>query len=171
MKQRSPEQILADIEAKKLKLDDDTQQFASMASEFRMRYIHETGQIAVKRDPYTNKDIYIVLVPTNQRTKEMLPMDNVFIRLSCPTPGYNQNVFKYYAATGTAEFLWSIPRKAIYWHLYKNKNYYLQNHKTKARTAFVIMMENGDLLKWAKKENKELPDAVISVNKPAIIEG
>lgn len=139
-------------------------------SEQRMASLYNVANETRKNLYYTNIDFYIVLVPTHERTAEMKPEDFVFVRRSCPTPGYNQNVFKFHKDTGSLEFLWSIPRKAIYYDLYKNRMKYLSNPKLKPRTAFVVMMESGELEKWVAKENKEdpkKPKAIIKVNKPA----
>jgi hypothetical protein len=135
--------------------------------EARMKFVHHLGQTASKEDYFLNHDFYIVLVPTNERTPEGLPKDLPLVRRSCPTPGYNQNVWKYHHKTGNVEFLWSIPRKLIYWQLYVNRFKYLTDPVMKSRTAFVVSMESGKLLEWVKKENGELQDAVIKVNKQA----
>jgi len=135
----------------------------------RMRKLHAVAAETAKQDYYTNIDFYLVLVPTNERTAEMEPEDFYFVRRSCPTPGYNQNVFKYHHTSGELEFLWSIPRKSRYWQLYANRNKYMTDPVLKSRTAFVVSMETGKLLEWVAKENGEdlsKPKAVIKINKP-----
>ena len=135
----------------------------------RMNKLYSVAQETAKQDYYLNIDFYIVLVPTNERTAQMDPTDFYFVRRSCPTPGYNQNVFKYHHTDKSLEFLWSIPRKARYWQLYANRNKYITDPVLKSRTSFVVMMESGKLLEWVAKENGEdlsKPKAIISVNKP-----
>jgi hypothetical protein len=139
-------------------------------SEPRMASLYNVAAETRKQPFFTNTDFYIVLVPTHERTAEMKPEDFIFVRRSCPTPGYNQNVFKYHKEHGNIEFLWSIPRKSIYWDMYNNRVKYLQNPKLKSRTAFVCMMESKELEKWVAKENKEDPKAekaIIKINKPS----
>lgn len=162
---QSPEDI---YEAKLAR--EETLYMSNAMSEGRLNSLYSVANETRKQPYYTNIDFYIVLVPTHERTAEMKPEDFVFVRRSCPTPGYNQNVFKYHKDTGSIEFLWSIPRKAIYWDFYKNRVKYLQNPKLKSRTVFVMMMESGELEKWVARENKEDPKkekAVIRINKPA----
>ncbi len=132
----------------------------------RQQFLRESGAEAMTREPYCNKDIYLVLVKTNERDELRRPLDRIFVRLSCPTPGYNQDVFKYRHSSGELEYLWSIPRKHQYWQIWRNLNRYLDNNETKRWATFVATMESGELLKWVKKENGEKPDAIIRVNQP-----
>lgn len=143
---------------------EEMKELSKSFAEQRMRFVYQIAQDSAKKDYFLNRDFYIVLVPTNTRDTQMLPMDLPFVRRSCPSPGYNQNVWKYHHKTGTLEFLWSIPRKAIYYWLYNNRYKYMNDPVLKSRTVFVVSMESGKLLEWVKKENGELPDAVIKVN-------
>lgn len=141
---------------------------SNLMADDRMRKLYAVAQETAKQEYYYNIDFYIVLVPTHERTAQMDPADFFFVRRSCPTPAYNQNVFKYHTSDKTIEFLWSIPRKAKYYQLYNNRNKYLTDPVLKSRTSFVVMMENGELEKWVAKENGEdlsKPKAVIKVNK------
>ncbi len=135
----------------------------------RMKKLYAVAQETARQDYFLNVDFYIVLVPTNERTAQMDPADFYFVRRSCPTPAYNQNVFKYHVSDKSLEFLWSIPRKARYWQLYANRNKYMTDPVMKSRTSFVVMMESGKLLEWVAQENGEdlsKPKAVIKINKP-----
>lgn len=135
----------------------------SMAPE-RLKNLQDTAYDASKRVPYEGNDFYLVLVKTNQQDALRKPLDRIFARLSCPSPGYNQDVFKYHNQTGTLEYLWSIPRKHRYWKIYNDLPKYLQNKETRRLASFVASMESGQLLEWIKKENGEKPDAVIMLN-------
>ena len=84
---------------------------------------------------------------------------------SISVSGYKQDVFKYHHLSGELEFLWCIPSKERYWHIINNKYQYLSNKQTERLAQFVLLMESGALLKWAQRENGELPDAIISLNK------
>jgi hypothetical protein len=149
---------------------EELRYLSNSMGEDRMRKLYSVAHETAKQEYFLNVDFFIVLVPTNERTAQMDPEDFYFVRRSCPTPAYNQNVFKYHVASGSLEFLWSIPRKARYWQLYANRNKYMTDPVMKSRTSFVVMMESGKLLEWVAKENGEdltKPKAVIKVNKPA----
>lgn len=173
---QSPEDVL---ESKLIK--EETLEISRQLSEKRLKKLYELTHEARKKDYFSFIDFYVVVVPSqnykaiqmpDQKLPEMImePEDKVFFRRSCPTPSYNQNVWKYHKETDSLEFLWSIPRKHIYFDMYRNRDKYLRNPKLKSRTSFVIMMESGQLEKWVAKENKEdpsKPKAIIKINKSA----
>lgn len=130
--------------------------------------LHEIIGEAVKEDYFLNRSFYIMMVQTNSRDELKTPENKFFVRRSCPSPGYNQHVYKYHHVSGSLEYLWCIPRKNNYYHIWNNRLKYLYNPATKRLATFVISMESGELLKWVKKENGELPDAIIKVNQPKI---
>lgn len=178
MKIKSKDQVLAEANRSKQTLEELKELNAALQGS-RMEKLNKIAQEAQKVDPYTNKDLYIVFVPSNKRVQldvnnmigktatqlnaenENLPEDFYFVRLSCPSPGYNQNVFKYHHLSGSLEYLWTIPRKHVYYHIFHNRLHYLQDKKWQRQASFVLSMESGQLLEWVKKENGEKKDAVI----------
>lgn len=112
---------------------------------------------------YRNRDFYIVLVKNVDHLLGQ-PKFQFMVRRSCPTPVYKQDVFKYHHISGSLEFLWTIPSKVRYESILKNKNHYLTDNNWRRIVQFVSMMESGELLDFAKKENGELPDAILRVD-------
>jgi hypothetical protein len=90
----------------------------------------------------------------------------VLARHSCPTPTYQQAVWKFNHESGTLEFMWSIPDKILYYYLLHNKTKLLADKQYADTVKFVILMESGELLDWVKRENNEKIDAVIKINEP-----
>jgi hypothetical protein len=90
-------------------------------------------------------------------------------RVSCPTPVYNQAVYKYHRSAGTLEFLWSIPDEARYNWLVKNILNLTPEEQVEGK--FCYLMSTGELLKWVIKENGNKPDGLIkdAKNKPYIV--
>lgn len=112
---------------------------------------------------YKNRDFYFVLVKNVDR---LLGQPKFFpiVRRSCPTPVYKQDVYKYHHISGSLEFLWTIPSKERYESILKNKIHYLNDVNWRRIAQFVLMMESGELLDFVKKENGELPDAILRVD-------
>lgn len=135
----------------------------------RQQKLYSIAKETAKQEYFYNIDFYIVAVWSFSRDFKYgeVPEDFFFVRRSCPTPGYNQNVFKYHHQTGSIEFLWSIPKKHKYYELWANRARYINDPVLKSRTAFVVSMETGKLMEWVLKENKNLKDAVININNPA----
>lgn len=164
MNKKTVGQQIAENDAKGLDLEDDVREYTNAMAPLIQQTLCDTAQQASNHDLYLNKDFYIVLVKNVDRVLGQ-PKIQCWARRSCPTPVYKQDVFKYHHLSGELEFLWCIPSKERYWHIINNKYRYLSNKQTERLAQFVLLMESGALLKWVKRENGELPDAIISLNK------
>lgn len=145
-------------------LEDDVRAYTEAMSPLIQQSLYETAQEASKHPIYENRDFYIVLVKNIDRVLGQ-PKFQFWARRSCPTPVYKQDVFKYHHTSGELEFLWCIPSAMRYWDIIRNKTKYLTDKATARLAQFVLLMESGELLEWVKKENNELPDAIITLNK------
>ena len=74
-------------------------------------------------------------------------------RKSCPSPSYDQSVYKYNFKDETISFVWAIPDKASCGNMMRNPDFYLPEHRDLLN--FVISFKNGSLLEYAKKLNNE----------------
>lgn len=86
-------------------------------------------------------------------------MDNVFRnkflpRLSCPTPQYDQVVYKYYSKDDRIEMLWVLPDKETYHMLIENA--LLVPTEQKELLKYVLDDSSGGLLLKCKKLNGEI---------------
>lgn len=155
---------------KVLGLDDDIREYTLE----RTKNLYRDTLIFAKQcsslPKFYNKDFYITIIPRPNRMAIGIDEDGSsiyedqyipFPRISCPTPVYRQIVYKYKHIIGDLEYLWTIPSELRYQDVLKNKQKYYDNKDTRRLCQFVVLMESGDLLKWVKKENGELPDAVI----------
>lgn len=126
--------------------------------------LRQTADKAKDNEGYIGKDFYVVLITIVDRVLRQ-PRIIPLARKSCPTPVYKQSVWKYKHVTAELEFLWSIPDAILYYHILNNKTKYMTDKETSELAKFVILMENGELLSWVKKENGEKIDAVIKIDK------
>lgn len=103
-----------------------------------------------------NKDFYIeIQVKWEQifgRERPQLHQYS-FVKNSCPTPQYDQTIYKYHHREDKLEFLWTLPDKDTY-------NYYVDNAATLhpdrwELLKFVLADKNGELLRQAKILNGE----------------
>jgi hypothetical protein len=125
--------------------------------------IVSTAEKAAAHPLYRNKDFYVVLLTKVERIGHAV-RTFALARQSCPTPVYQQAVWKYHRDTGALEFLWSIPDKILYYYILNNKQKVLADKECAETAKFVILMESGELLEWVKRENFEKKDAVIKIN-------
>ena len=157
-------QIILEHDAKSLDLESDIIDYRRTMEPDIIRYLRDTANRAKDAEGYRGKDFYIVLLTTNDRVLRQ-PKLTYLARKSCPTPVYKQSVWKYKNSTGELDFLWAIPDSILYHHILRNQTQCLNDKETAQLAQFVILMENGELLKWVKKENGEKIDAVIRINK------
>lgn len=146
----------------RLDFDDDIVEYRRMMEPDIMARLRDTANKTKNQDGYVGKDFYVVLVTMVDRVLRQ-PRTITLARKSCPTPVYKQSVWKYKSFTSELEFLWSIPDSILYYHILHNRIKYLDDKETAELAKFVILMENGELLSWVKKENGEKIDAVIKL--------
>lgn len=157
-------QVVQENNDKGLLLEDDIRSYTEAMASSIQQALEDTAYRSSQHPLYKHRDFYIVLVKNVDKILNQ-PKFQVWARRSCPTPVYKQDVFKYHYISGDLEFLWCIPSAERYWDIIKNKNKYLENKNTHRLAQFVLLMESGALLEWAKRENGELKDAVIMINK------
>ena len=138
----------------RLDFEDDIVEYRRQMEPDIMVKLYDTAHKAKNETGYIGKDFYIVLVTIVDKVLRQ-PRIMTLARKSCPTPVYKQSVWKYRRDSGTLEFLWSIPDAILYYHILNNKEKYFNDKETTDLAKFVILMENGELLEWVKKENGE----------------
>jgi hypothetical protein len=156
-------QIIHEHDSLALDFEADVIEYRQAMEPDIMARLYDTAQKAKDKDGYLGKDFYIVLIATIDpvlKQPRIIPL----ARKSCPTPVYKQSVWKYKSGSDTLEFLWAIPDAILYYHIINNQAKYLTDKETADLAKFVILMENGDLLRWVKKENGEKIDAVIKLD-------
>jgi hypothetical protein len=155
-------QKILEHDSLQLDFEDDIVEYRRQMEPDIIVRLHDTANKAKTQVGYIGKDFYVVLITTTDRILRQ-PKIISLARKSCPTPVYKQSVWKYHAGAGNLEFLWSIPDMFLYYHILKNKEKYFNDKETADLAKFVILMENGELLEWVKKENGEKKDAVIKI--------
>lgn len=157
-------QILVDHNAELLNLEDDITEYRKKFESDILKNIHETAQKAKDDILYKNRDFYIVVLSKLEKLGG-IPRTFTFARRSCPTPLYNQSVWKYRNLIGDLEYLWSIPDFILYQHILSHSDKYISDRECSQLAKFVLLMESGELLEWVKRENGEKKDAVIKIDK------
>ena len=107
-------------------------------------------------------DFFVVVLTKNEKL-----MPNVFrnyfsARQSCPTPEYDQTVFKYMHEAGTLEYIWTVPSKDSVAHLLTNSHLVVEAEK-----ELLIMCRkfvDGSLYLLAKKLNGEQHDSPLLIH-------
>jgi|SRR5579872_6760352 len=104
------------------------------------------------RKKYTGD--FFIQIETKKETLLDNVIRNYFIdRKSCPTPNYDQSVYKYNSKTEQIEFVWIVPDRGTCHHFLENINYIVPEERE--LLEFVIKFSNGDLFKLCKVYNNE----------------
>ena len=99
-----------------------------------------------------SKDFFVVVITKNEKLMPNVFRNYYFDRSTCPTPDYDQSVYKYDYSRQELEYIWTIPSKDACHHLKDNA---LQVQE-KRLLDFVLAFADGSLYKLAKKFNGEI---------------
>lgn len=98
-------------------------------------------------------NFYVVIETKKERLLQNVIRNYFFARKSCPTPAYDQTVYRY-LNNDIVEFLWVIPSKDTC-QLFK-ENALLIAPEEQELLQYVLLFEDGTLLQHAKKLNNEI---------------
>ena len=98
-------------------------------------------------------DFYLVVITKKERLLENVMRNYFFARVSCPTPDYDQAVYKYDHKGEQVTFIWVIPDKETCLMMINNTA--LIAPEEQQLLQFVIDYSNGELFRLAKKLNGE----------------
>jgi hypothetical protein len=98
-------------------------------------------------------------------TKSEKLMPNVFRnyfvpRLTCPTPNYDQAVFRYRKESEDIEFIWAIPCREACYYLLENANYIPTDERDLLQ--FAVSFSDGTLYQLCKHLNNELQEQTLA---------
>lgn len=104
---------------------------------------------------------YVVVLTKKERLMENVLRHYFFARQSCPTPTWDQTVYRYKAEGEQVEFLWTVPDKQTCELLLHNK---LQVPPNEMWLLNLIMsFYDGSLDKQARLWNKETFETIVPV--------
>lgn len=103
-------------------------------------------------------DFYLVVITKKEKLLENVLRNYFTGRLSCPTPDYDQTVYRFDRKKEVLEFLWVVPSKDTCLSL---KNNALEVHPEERQLLqFVLDFADGSLFRKAKELNGEEQSSV-----------
>lgn len=125
-------------------------QMREQLSDYESNILHALGD---GKSRYIT-DFYVVVLTKKERLMPNVLRNYFFTRLSCPTPEYDQAVYKYHRSEDHLEFMWVVPSKHTC-EMYKH--YALEVPKEERELfQFVLDFEDRTLLKKALEMNAEI---------------
>lgn len=107
-------------------------------------------------------DFYVVVLTKKERLMQNVVRRYYFGRLSCPTPEYDQVVYRYSKEDDKIDFLWVVPAKDICELLKANATQV--DPAEWALLDYVLRFYDGELDDWAKELNGEKADSLLIEN-------
>jgi len=99
-------------------------------------------------------DFYVVVETKKERLMQNVIRNYIFGRSSCPTPSYDQTVYRYHRVDDRIEFLWVIPSKDTCELLSTHALEVVESER--ALLKFVLDFQDDTLLRYSKKLNGEV---------------
>jgi len=120
--------------------------------------IWETVASGIKIYP---EDFYIIVITKAEKLMPNVLRNYFFCRLTCPTPDYDQVVYRYDKKKEKLDFIWVIPSRDA--SIYLKNNALLVSPEEKEILTFVLQFADGSLYKLAKKLNGEKEDSPLLI--------
>jgi len=108
-------------------------------------------------------DFYVVVLTKKEKLMQNVIRNYFYVRLSCPTPNYDQIVYKYHKKDERIEFLWVIPDREISKHMKKEAASTPPDQWE--LLSYVLKFADGSLYKLAKDLNGEEDNTIILKDK------
>jgi hypothetical protein len=102
-------------------------------------------------------DFYVVVITKLEPLMHNVLRNFFTPRKTCPTPDYDQIVYRYTASTNAIDFLWVIPSREASLHLKEHAIEVVPAERPLLQ--FVLDFADGTLMKLAMKLNHEKADA------------
>ena len=142
-------------------LMQEHKQFSAIEYEREMHkdYEKEINACIKHHSNIFKEDFFVVVLRKRERLKDNVLRTYFFGRRSCPTPTYDQTVYKYSYHTGDIEFIWTIPD--------------LETCTVMNRDALLVPKEERDLLNFVFDFYSGVLDmkAAILNNEVQLVEG
>jgi hypothetical protein len=116
--------------------------------------LHDTVELGKKTYP---DDFYVVVLTKKERLMENVIRNYFIPRGSCPTPEWDQAVYRYHKPADRVGFLWIVPSRDTCSYMRNNANV-LPKEQYELLT-YVLQFEDGTLLKLSKQLNGEHVDS------------
>jgi len=104
-------------------------------------------------------DFYVVVLTKKERLMQNVIRSYFLSRYSCPTPEWDQVLYKYTRATDKVDFMWVVPSKDTCKYFIDNAlEIHPEEHELR---QFVLDFQDGSLLKLSKRLNGEVEDSLL----------
>lgn len=137
----------------------ETTSVIELQREIQKDYIDNLVECAKNNlDKYQN-NFYISVLTKLEPLMTNVFRNYFFATQACPTPNYDQAVYRFNRISEEIEFLWCLPSRDAAHHLMQNAIHVVPEERW--LLDLVLQMSDGSLFKLAKKLNNERMDSPI----------
>lgn len=134
--------------------EHESRSVVELEREMQRNYMKELIDCVKKNESKFEDDFFIVVLTKNERIFKDRVIRNIFFpRYSCPTPNYDQSVFRFIKKTADLEYIWTIPSQDACYYLLDNKDKVVKNERELLQ--FVVDYADGTLMRRCLELNKE----------------
>lgn len=122
------------------------------------------GTILADRDRYPG-DFYVVVETKREKLMPNVLRNYFFSRHTCPTPTYDQSVFRYNKASESIEYVWTVPDKLVVEYIEKHAHEMPASERPLIEYVFSFLDGSFDILckKLNNESDNKLNDGVLIV--------
>lgn len=137
----------------------DTQDPIELQRAMQEEYIDELIACTQNnRKEYTG-NFFVVVITKKEKLLSNVLRNYFFARSTCPTPDYDQAVYRYDAQKDELEYIWCLPDRQTARIFFENKQSIIpEEHQL---LQHILDFHDGTLYRLAKKLNKEKIDSNI----------
>lgn len=137
----------------------DTRDPIELQREMQQEYIDNLIVCVQKNREHCKGDFYVVVITKKEPLMPNVLRNYFFSRTSCPTPDYDQTVYRYKSAAEEIEYIWCIPDRETCFIFLENKDKVIFEETELLKT--IIDFNDGSLYNTAKKLNNEQENSIL----------
>lgn len=142
------------ISSELLQKEPETRDPIELEREMHKDYVNHVYDAVARGKTEFPGDFFVVVITKKERLMQNVLRNYFLARSTCPTPEWDQTVYRYKRADDLIEFLWVVPSKDTC-QLFKDNALEISPEE-KDLLRFVMDFTDGTLLKLAKRLNKEM---------------
>lgn len=137
----------------------DTRDPIELQREMQQEYIDNLVACVQKNISHFRGDFYVVIITKKEPLMPNVLRNYFFARKSCPTPDYDQTVYRYKYAAEELEYVWCVPDRETCFVFLENKDKVIFEETELLKT--IIDFNDGSLFRMAKKLNNEQEGSIL----------
>lgn len=141
--------------------EQETRDPIALQKELQKDYVNELIECVLKDRNNYDGDFYVVVLTKQERLMREVLRNYFFSRNSCPTPDYDQSVYRYRAKDEEIEYLWTIPDRQTCIIFKDNALKIVPEERDLLQ--HVLDFSDGTLMRLAKELNNEEYDSPFTI--------